>query len=202
MIRILCPALLVLLTSGVHAGLPGDSAAGKRVHDANCTGCHGTEVYSRPNRLVRSLPALKEQLKGCIHMAQKNLSPAAAQNIIKYLNDQYYHFERAAEKQEPIRARYDAASKIRPGVERDKRYAALAVSAAQGHDFELAINIASGLSSAAERDRSHAGIVHQAILVRDFPAADKAARKMSSAALRDEQLKKIVGACPPNTVTK
>jgi hypothetical protein len=202
MIRILCPALLVLLTSGVHPALPGDIAAGRRLHDASCAGCHGAEVYTRKNRLVQSLPALKRQLESCNHMAKKRFSPAEARNIIKYLNDQYYHFERAAGKQEPIRARYDAASRIRPGVERDKRYAALAVSAAQGHDFELAIDIASGLSSAAERDRSYAGIVHQAILVRDFPAADKAARKMSSAALRDEQLKKIVGACPPNTVTK
>jgi hypothetical protein len=74
--------------------------------------------------------------------------------------------------------------------------------AAQEQDFEQAIAIADSLSSAAQRDGTYADIVHQAILARNFPAADKAARKMSSAALRDEQLKKIVGACPPNTVTK
>ena len=202
MIRILCPALFVLLTSGVDAALPGDTAAGKRVHDANCTGCHGTEVYSRPDRLVRSLPALKEQLKGCIHMAQKNLSPAAAQNIIKYLSDQYYHFERAAGSQERTRTQNDTARKIQSGLERDRIYAARVGRAAQVQDFDRAIDTANSLSSAAQRDRTYADIVHQAILARDFPAADKAARKMSSAALRDEQLRKIVGACPPNTATK
>lgn len=198
---VLCLSLVILLTAGARAALPGDSAAGKRLHDTNCTGCHGTEVYTRKNRLVRSLPALREQLEGCNHMAKKNLSPTETQNIIKYLNDQYYHFDRAAGKQDGIRAQHDKARKIHSDLERDKRYATLVGRAAFDHEFELAIDIASGLSSAAQRDSSYARIVYQAILARDFPAADKAARKMSSAALRDEQLKKIVGACPPNTLT-
>lgn len=198
----LCLLLLVLLTPGVRAALPGDSAAGKRLHDANCAGCHGTEVYTRTSRLVRSLPALKQQLESCIHMTKKSFPATQTQNILKFLNDRYYHFEHAAGKQGQLQARYDAAREIRPGLERDKRYAALAAHAATEHEFELAIDIASGLSSAAQRDRSYERIVYQAILARNFPAADKAARKLSSPALRDEQLKKIVGACPPNTVTK
>lgn len=198
---ILCLSLVILLTPRVHAASPGDSAAGKRLHDANCTGCHGTEVYTRENRIVRSLPALKQQLDGCNHLAKKGLSPTELQNIIQYLNDQYYHFDRAAGKQDRIRAQRDTAGKIHSDLERDRRYATLVSRAAREDDFELAIDIASGLSTAAQRDTSYAGIVYQAILARDFPAADKAARKMSSAALRDEQLKKIVGACPPNTMT-
>lgn len=194
-------SVVILLTAGAHAALPGDSAAGKRLHDTNCTGCHGTGVYIRINRLVRSLPALKQQLQGCNHIAKKSFSPTETQNIIKYLNDQYYHFDRAAGKQERTRAQHDTAGKIHSDLERDKRYATLVGRAAQDHDFELAIDIASGLSSAAQRDSSYARIVYQAILARDFPAADKAARKMSSAALRDEQLEKIAGACPPNTMT-
>ena len=198
------PCLLpaILLTASAHAALPGDSAAGKRLQDAYCTGCHGMEVYTRQNRLVRSLPMLKQQLEGCIHMAKTSLSPMETQNIIKYLNDQYYHFDRAAGKQEGLRSQYDAARKIRSAVERDKRYASLIGRAAGEHEFELAIDIADGVSSAGRRDSSYARIVHQAILARDFPAADRAARKMSSTALRDEQLDKIVGACPPNVVTK
>ena len=199
--RIPCLLLVILLSAGARAALPGDSAAGKRLHDASCTGCHGTEVYTRKNRLVRSLPALRQQLEGCNHMAKKSFSPTETQDIIKYLNDQYYHFERAAGAQEPIRVQYGAAGKIRSDMERDKRYTTLVGHAALEHEFELAMDIASGLSSAAQRDRSYTRIVYQAILARDFPAADKAARKMSSPALRDEQLKKIVGACPPNTTT-
>ena len=71
---ILCVSLLILLMpSAAYAELPGDSADGKRLHDANCMGCHDTGIYTRKDRLVRSLDALKEQLGGCSHMAKKRI---------------------------------------------------------------------------------------------------------------------------------
>jgi hypothetical protein len=90
---ILCVSLLILLMpSSAYAELPGDSADGKRLHDANCMGCHDTGIYTRKDRLVRSLDALKKQLGGCSHMARKEFSAIETQNIIKYLNDQFYQF--------------------------------------------------------------------------------------------------------------
>jgi mono/diheme cytochrome c family protein len=41
---ILCVSLLILLTPSAYAALPGDSADGKRLHDANCMGCHDTGI--------------------------------------------------------------------------------------------------------------------------------------------------------------
>jgi hypothetical protein len=90
---ILCVSLLILLMpSSAYAELPGDSADGKRLHDANCMGCHDTGIYTRKDRLVRSLDALKKQLGNCSHMAKKEFSAIETQNIIKYLNDQFYQF--------------------------------------------------------------------------------------------------------------
>jgi mono/diheme cytochrome c family protein len=87
-----CVSLLILLTPSAYAALPGDSADGKRLHDANCMGCHDTGIYTRKDRLVRSLDALKNQLASCSHMAKKEFSTIETQNIIKYLNDQFYQF--------------------------------------------------------------------------------------------------------------
>ncbi|HEU0203047.1 MAG TPA: hypothetical protein VFR86_21775, partial [Burkholderiaceae bacterium] len=56
-----CASLLLLVTLAAQAALPGDAAVGKRLHEANCTGCHDTAVYSRTNRSIRSLGALKQQ---------------------------------------------------------------------------------------------------------------------------------------------
>jgi hypothetical protein len=46
--------LVLLMPSAYAATLPGDSAEGKRLHDANCMGCHNTGIYTRegPNRKV------------------------------------------------------------------------------------------------------------------------------------------------------
>lgn len=90
---LLCAALLALLPSGAFAALPGDAAEGKRVHDASCTGCHDTSVYTRKDRGVRSLDALRGQLQACGHMAlKKELSAAEVQNLLKYLNERFYRF--------------------------------------------------------------------------------------------------------------
>jgi len=86
-------SLILLLTPGAFAAEPGDSAAGKRLHDANCTGCHDTGVYTRKDRTVRSIDALKHQLDGCSHAINKELSSTETQSIIKYLNERFYHFQ-------------------------------------------------------------------------------------------------------------
>ena len=89
---ILCVRLILLMPTSAYAELPGDSADGKRLHDANCMGCHDTGIYTRKDRLVQSLDALKKQLGDCSHMAKKEFSAIETQNIIKYLNDQFYQF--------------------------------------------------------------------------------------------------------------
>ena len=84
---------LVLLMPPAHAAsLPGDSANGKLLYDANCMGCHDTSVLTRKDRVIQSLDALKEQLGSCSHMANKEFSESETQDLLKYLNDQFYHF--------------------------------------------------------------------------------------------------------------
>jgi hypothetical protein len=90
---ILGVSLVMLLTLSAYAAeLPGDSADGKRLHDANCLGCHDPGIYTRKDRLIHSLDALKERLGDCSHMANKEFSASETQNVIKYLNDQFYQF--------------------------------------------------------------------------------------------------------------
>ena len=90
---ILWALLAIILMPGAYAAtLPGDSAEGKRVHDANCMGCHDTGIYTRKDRLVQSLDALKEQLASCAHMAEKEFSASETENLIKFLNDRFYRF--------------------------------------------------------------------------------------------------------------
>jgi len=85
--------LILLAPSASAASLPGDSANGKRLLDANCMTCHQTEIFTRKDRQVQSLDALKEQLVACSHAAKTDFSASEMQDLLKYLNDQFYHFE-------------------------------------------------------------------------------------------------------------
>jgi hypothetical protein len=91
---VLCVLLLTLqIPSAYAAELPGDIAEGKRLHDANCKGCHDTSVYTRKDRQVGSLGTLKEQMNSCGHVTNKDFSAAEKQSMIKYLNNEFYHFK-------------------------------------------------------------------------------------------------------------
>jgi hypothetical protein len=88
---LIAPATMFLALSA-QAAVPGDAGEGKRLHEANCTGCHDTSVYTRKDHKVRSLEGLGHQVENCTHMAQKEFSAAEKQDIVKYLNDQFYRF--------------------------------------------------------------------------------------------------------------
>ena len=71
----LCVSLLILLMPSAYAAeLPGDSADGSFLHDANCLGCHDTGIYSRKDRRIRSLDALKGHWPAAV-IWQTNNSP-------------------------------------------------------------------------------------------------------------------------------
>lgn len=94
MSRFLFVGLALSLAGGAaHAILPGDSAEGQRLHAANCTACHDASVYMRKDRKVGSLDSLVRQMDGCAHMAKKNFSMGDKQSLVKFLNEQYYHFK-------------------------------------------------------------------------------------------------------------
>ena len=83
-------ALLVPLTG--LAAHPGDAAAGKRLYDAHCTSCHDSSVFTRQNRRVTSLDALRGQVQACGHMAKQDFTPQQLQDLVKYLNERFYRF--------------------------------------------------------------------------------------------------------------
>jgi cytochrome c5 len=92
MIRALLLFTLFSIALAAQAALPGNSAEGKKVHDANCVKCHDTSVYTRKDRRIDSLDALNAQLSTCSHGAQVTLSDDEQKNVVKYLSEQFYKF--------------------------------------------------------------------------------------------------------------
>ena len=91
--RALLISILLSAALLMRPALPGDGAQGKKLHDANCTTCHDTSVYTRQNRHIKSLAALNEQLAACSHAGQITLTDDEQESVIRYLNEQFYKFK-------------------------------------------------------------------------------------------------------------
>jgi len=87
--------LLVLSATAARADLllPGDASRGGKLHLANCVGCHDNSVYTRANRSVRSIGGLQQRVEMCDTQLKRHLSEAERHDLVKYLNDHFYHFK-------------------------------------------------------------------------------------------------------------
>ncbi len=83
--------LLLALSATLSASEDFDAAA---YHQAQCTGCHDTSVYTRANRRVNSLARLESQVRMCDANLGKKLFDDDITALVNYLNDNFYHFGR------------------------------------------------------------------------------------------------------------
>lgn len=78
-------------TAEPAAPASSDVAHGREVVSASCTSCHGTEVFTREDRKVKSAEALDAQVEMCgmaAHLSEEDQQAASA-----YLESEYYSFE-------------------------------------------------------------------------------------------------------------
>jgi hypothetical protein len=82
-------AVMLALGTAVPASAEFDAHA---FHDSNCMACHGTEVYTRSDRRIRSYPSLEAQVARCDANLGTKLFPEDLQALTDYLNTKYYKF--------------------------------------------------------------------------------------------------------------
>lgn len=81
--------LTVALGSTAQAG---DSALGMKLHQANCVSCHGTEVYTRENRMIGSMDSLVTQVNRCNVNLGVGWFDDEVEAVAAYLSENYYRF--------------------------------------------------------------------------------------------------------------
>ena len=69
-----------------------DAEHGKTLHDGKCTGCHGTRMYTRPNRKIHNLQELQARVEFCNNAAKAGFGKADRADVIDYLNRDFYKF--------------------------------------------------------------------------------------------------------------
>jgi len=64
----------------------------ERLLNQQCMSCHGNEIYSSPNRKVKSLVQLEKQLQRCNHVIGNQMDMDTITQLMNYLNKKYYKF--------------------------------------------------------------------------------------------------------------
>ncbi|CAK0769704.1 Green heme protein [Gammaproteobacteria bacterium] len=61
--------------------------------DKNCVRCHGSEVYTRADRRVKTLEGLHQQVRRCTQMVGTAWFDEEIDAVAKHLNQLYYRFQ-------------------------------------------------------------------------------------------------------------
>jgi mono/diheme cytochrome c family protein len=85
--------MAVALQAAEGAAPTAKEGSGKTLVEANCIKCHGSEVYTRPDRKVTSPDGLERQVRRCETALQLTWFDEDIANVAGYLNQQYYHFK-------------------------------------------------------------------------------------------------------------
>ncbi|MEW6293145.1 MAG: hypothetical protein AB1544_07540 [Pseudomonadota bacterium] len=85
--------ILAALTLGACDGgtVKGDAARGAELHKI-CLDCHGTELYARPDRKVKSGDALRKELLRWGDYYNPALTEQDIDDLYAYLNRDFYKF--------------------------------------------------------------------------------------------------------------
>lgn len=93
----LCTAILFCTLSST--AMAADIERGKSLHDDNCIECHvsiqggdGSGIYTRADRRIDSLPALRTQVKRCKNSMGVSWPEDQIDDVVAYLNSMYYKF--------------------------------------------------------------------------------------------------------------
>ncbi len=69
-----------------------DADNGKALHNDNCTRCHDSAVYTRPDKRVTTLPKLGKQVRFCKDNLGITWFDDEVNDVVTFLNNNYYHF--------------------------------------------------------------------------------------------------------------
>ena len=92
-------SLAVLFATLTSTTMAADVNRGKSLHDDNCIECHvsiqggdGSGIYTRADRRIDSLPALRSQVHRCKNSMGVSWPEDQIDDVVAYLNSMYYKF--------------------------------------------------------------------------------------------------------------
>lgn len=87
------PVLVFVLFVAIPTAYSASLERGHALHDENCKVCHDSSYYTRSNRRVKSLEKLRKQVDRCQADTGNEWSKQQINDVMTYLNTQYYKFK-------------------------------------------------------------------------------------------------------------
>jgi len=66
---------------------------GKKLHNENCVRCHGSELYTRSNRRIRTYAGLSIHVQRCATNLNKQWFEDEVADVADYLDAEFYFFK-------------------------------------------------------------------------------------------------------------
>jgi cytochrome c553 len=81
------------LALALPAAVSADDTDAHALYQENCTKCHSSEIYTRPDRRIQSLDALNAQVRMCEQNLELKWFDDQVDSVVSLLNEKYYKFE-------------------------------------------------------------------------------------------------------------
>jgi hypothetical protein len=91
----IAPLLLILLSGSVYAENEKNLSPfdhGQNMHKDHCMKCHTDNIYTRENKIVKSINALGKQVRVCKDNTNTPWFAEDTDAVIEFLNKKYYRF--------------------------------------------------------------------------------------------------------------
>jgi cytochrome c553 len=86
-------SMLVLTLALSGSAAAADLEHGKQLLQERCTKCHDDSVYTRKDRFITSMEALKKQINRCSINTGAQWFDEDIDDVVAYLNNTYYKFK-------------------------------------------------------------------------------------------------------------
>lgn len=90
--KILIISLLLFSTAIFAADDATQLKHGQKVHQNHCLKCHTDSLYTRENRIVKSINALGKQVRICRDNTEAPWFSDDTDAVVNFLNKKYYKF--------------------------------------------------------------------------------------------------------------
>jgi mono/diheme cytochrome c family protein len=90
-VQVLAVLSAVSVATGCTDRVKGDPVRGEKIHEV-CLECHGTSLYSTPDRKVGSLSGLHKEVTRWGDYYNPALSEQDVDDVTAYLNTHFYKF--------------------------------------------------------------------------------------------------------------